>query len=146
MRPKIPHVDWDFSLDDRGVDPVLGIKYMSEIYKQTDPHYSGRPTVPAIVDVQERQVVNNDYFKLTNYFETVWETFHKENAPDLYPEHLRDEIDDLSTVIFHDVNNGVYKCGFARSQDSYEQSFDTLFSRLDEIEERLSRQRFLLGD
>jgi glutathionyl-hydroquinone reductase len=146
MRPKLPHVDWEFSLDEEGVDPVLGIRYMSEIYKKSDPDYSGRPTVPVIVDVKEQKVVNNDYFKLTNYLETVWAPYHKQNAPDLYPESLRGEIDALNDVIFHEVNNGVYKCGFAQSQDAYEQAYDTLFARLDDLEERLSTNRFLFGD
>ncbi|MGM0901841.1 MAG: glutathione S-transferase family protein [Bacillota bacterium] len=146
MRPNLAHVDWEFSLDEGGVDPVLGIQYLSEVYKNADADYEGRPTVPAIVDIQERKVVNNDYFKLPNYFETVWAPFHKENAPDLYPEDLREEIDALNHVIFHDVNNGVYKCGFAQTQEAYEQAYDTLFARLDDLEERLSKQRFLFGD
>ncbi|PLR98468.1 GNAT family N-acetyltransferase [Bacillus sp. T33-2] len=146
MRPNLPHVDWEFSLDEDGVDPVLRIKYMSEIYKKTDPDYSGRPTVPVMVDIMENKVVNNDYYKLTNFFETVWAPFHKDGAPDLYPEHLREEIDALNEEIFHDVNNGVYKCGFAQSQEAYEQAYDTLFARLDELEERLATKRFLFGD
>jgi glutathionyl-hydroquinone reductase len=146
IRPRIGHVDWEFALDEDGVDPILGIRYLSEIYLKTEPDYSGRPTVPVVVDTKEHRVVNNDYFRLTNYFETVWSPFHKEHAPDLYPEHLRWEIDALNDTIFHDVNNGVYKCGFAHSQDAYEQAYDTLFRRLDELEERLSTQRFLLGD
>ncbi|WP_404328395.1 glutathione S-transferase family protein [Mesobacillus maritimus] len=146
MRPNLPHVDWEFSLDEGGVDPVLGIRFLSEVYKNVDADYEGRPTVPAIVDIKERKVVNNDYFKLTNYFETVWAPFHKENAPDLYPEDLREEIDALNHVIFHDVNNGVYKCGFAQTQEAYEQAYDTLFTRLDDLEKRLSNQRFLFGD
>ena len=81
--------------------------------------------------------MNNDYFRLTNHLETAWAPFHKENAPDLYPEHLREEIDALSDVIFHEVNNGVYKCGFARSQEAYEEAYDVLFDRLDELEQRL---------
>ena len=146
MRPKTPQVDWEFSLDEGSVDPVLGIRYLSEIYKKTDPEYSGRPTVPVIVDLQETKVVNNDYFRLTNYFETVWAPFHKENAPDLYPESIREEIDSINGIIFNDVNNGVYKCGFAQSQEAYEEAYDTLFTRLDELEDRLSTQRFLFGD
>ncbi|WML54880.1 glutathione S-transferase C-terminal domain-containing protein [Neobacillus sp. PS3-12] len=146
MRPKLPHVDWEFSLDPDGVDPVLGIRYLSEIYKKTEANYSGRPTVPVIVDVVEQKVVNNDYFKLTNYLETVWSPFYKENAPSLYPESLRQEIDRLNDTIFHDVNNGVYKCGFARSQEVYELAYDKLFARLDELEGRLANQRFLFGD
>ncbi|PLT30054.1 GNAT family N-acetyltransferase [Peribacillus deserti] len=146
MRPDLPHVDWEFSLDQEGVDPVLRIRYMSEIYQKTDPEYSGRPTVPVMVDVKDQKAVNNDYFKLTNYLETAWKSLHKKNAPDLYPEHLREEIDALNDIIFHDVNNGVYKCGFARSQEAYEEAYDALFARLDELEERLSQQRFLFGN
>lgn len=146
LRPTVPRVDWEFSLDENHIDPVLGIQYLSEIYLKTDSEYSGRPTVPVIVDLKERKVVNNDYFRLTNYFETVWAPFHKENAPDLYPEDLRKEIDELNDIIYHDVNNGVYKCGFARSQEAYEKSFDALFARLDCLEERLSKNRFLFGD
>lgn len=146
MRPKIDRVDWEFSLDKNGVDPVLGIQYVSEIYLKTDPEYSGRPTVPVMVDIQKQEAVNNDYFRLTNYMETVWSPFHKENAPDLYPEHLQAKIDELNDTIFHDINNGVYKCGFAQSQEAYEQAYDRLFSRLDELEVRFSKQRFLFGD
>ncbi|MCT2537690.1 glutathione S-transferase C-terminal domain-containing protein [Aquibacillus koreensis] len=146
MRPQIGRVDWAFSLDAEEKDPVLGIQYVSDIYKKTDPNYDGRPTVPVMVDVEKQQAVNNDYFTLTNSFETVWAPFHKKNAPDLYPEHLRKEIDALSETIFHDVNNGVYKCGFAASQEAYEEAYDQLFARLDELEERLSTKRFLFGD
>jgi glutathionyl-hydroquinone reductase len=146
MRPNLPRVDWEFSLDENGVDPVLGIQYLSEIYLKTDPEYSGRPTVPVIVDVLKDEAVNNDYFRLTNYLETAWAPLHKENAPDLYPEHQRGDIDALNDVIFHDINNGVYKCGFAQSQEAYEEAYDRLFARLDELEEHLSTRRFLFGD
>jgi len=146
IRPDVPRIDWAFSLDKNEVDPVLGMTYLSEIYLSTDPNYEGRSTVPAVVDIKNKKVVHNDYFTLTNYFETVWSPFHKENAPDLYPENLRSEIDALNDKIYSDVNNGVYKCGFSRSQDAYEDAYDTLFERLDELEERLSNQRFLFGD
>ncbi|WP_409296316.1 glutathione S-transferase family protein [Peribacillus sp. SCS-26] len=146
MRPKLPRVDWEFSLDIDGLDPVLGIQFMSDIYKSTDPGYSGRPTVPAMVDTLTHKVVNNDYFKLTNYLETVWQPYHKEHAPNLYPENLRTEIDCLNEIIFSDINNGVYKCGFAQSQESYEAAYETLFRRLDEMDRRLASQRFLFGD
>lgn len=137
---------WEFSLDPGGVDPVLGIRYLPEIYAETDPEYQGRATVPTIVDVKTRKVVNNDYFRLTNYWETVWKPFHREGAPDLYPEHLRSEIDELNDIIFHEVNNGVYKAGFAHSQEEYEKNYDLVFNRLDWLEERLSHQRYLFGD
>ncbi|WP_129691604.1 glutathione S-transferase family protein [Gottfriedia acidiceleris] len=146
MRPRLPHLDWEFSLDSGGVDPILGVRYMSEIYQKSDQNYSGRPTVPAIIDISSGKVVNNDYFRLTNYFETVWKPYHKKNAPDLYPVSIRQEIDALNEIIFTDVNNGVYKCGFAQSQKAYEDAYETLFNRLDELEQRLSKQRFLFGD
>lgn len=146
MRPNIDRVDWEFSLDENNQDPVLGIQYVSEVYLNADPEYSGRPTVPVMVDIKEKKAVNNDYFNLTNYYETVWQPFQKKEAPNLYPEHLRDEIDSLSEVIFNNVNNGVYKCGFAQSQEAYEEAFDRLFLQLDELEDRLSGQRFLHGD
>lgn len=146
MRPRLPHVDWEFSLDSNGLDPILEVQYLSEIYNNTDPSYSGRPTVPAIIDIPSRKVVNNDYFKLTNYLETAWKPYHKDNAPNLYPEHLREEIDALNEILFTDVNNGVYKCGFAQSQESYEVAYERLFNRLDKLEMHLSTKRFLFGD
>lgn len=137
---------WEFSLDEGGVDPVLNIRYLPEIYAQTDPTYEGRATVPTVVDVKTNKVVNNDYFKLTNYLETAFKKFHKEGAPDLYPEELRDEIDAFNEVLFHEVNNGVYKAGFSKTQEKYEEAYDALFARLDRLEERLSTQRYLFGN
>lgn len=146
IRPKVPRTDWAFTLDNDNIDPVLQIKYISEVYLNADPNYEGRPTVPAVVDITTKKVVNNDYFKLTNYLETAWKKFHKKNAPDLYPEELRDDIDKLNNVIFHEVNNGVYKAGFAQSQESYEKAYDQVFNRLDELEKRLETKRYLFGD
>ncbi|MBS7576579.1 MULTISPECIES: glutathione S-transferase C-terminal domain-containing protein [unclassified Enterococcus] len=137
---------WEFSLDADGVDPILDIRYLPEIYLETDPDYDGRATVPTVVDVKTRKVVNNDYFRLTNYLEDAFKPFHKSGAPDLYPVQLRKEIDELNEVIFHDINNGVYKAGFAHSQAAYEKAYDQLFKRLDELEERLSKGRYLFGN
>jgi putative glutathione S-transferase len=137
---------WEFSLDKDGVDPVLGIRFLPEIYAATDPSYTGRATVPAVVDVTTRKVVNNDYFRLSNYWETAWKRFHKPGAPDLYPEALRAEIDALNDLLFNEVNNGVYKAGFAHAQAEYEKAYDLVFARLDWLEERLSHRRYLLGD
>lgn len=136
---------WEFSLDKDGVDPVLGIRFLPEIYKETDPDYQGRATVPTVVDLTTRKVVNNNYFRLTNDLETAWSAFHKEGAPDLYPAELREEIDALNDILFHEVNNGVYKAGFARSQEAYEQAYDTVFARLDDLEKRLEGRRYLFG-
>lgn len=137
---------WVFSDYEDGVDPVLKVESVDDLYRNTDPDYTGRATVPAIVDITTGKVVNNDYHRLTNYFEVEWKKFHKAGAPDLYPEELRADIDALNEIIFNDVNNGVYKAGFARSQAAYEEAYDTVFARLDELEERLSHSRYLFGD
>ncbi|MDR3303016.1 MAG: glutathione S-transferase C-terminal domain-containing protein [Treponema sp.] len=137
---------WEFSLDEGGVDPVLGIRYLAEAYVKADPSYTGRATVPAIVDVSTGKVVNNDYFSLSNYWETVWSPFHKTGAPDLYPEALRAQIDALNKVLFNEVNNAVYKAGFAETQTEYDKAYDLLFARLDQLEERLSNKRYLFGN
>lgn len=146
IRPNVERSDWAFTLDDNGKDPILKISYLSEAYLETDPNYKGRVTVPAVVDENTGQVVNNDYFKLTNYLEVEWRKYHKENAIDLYPEKIRKEIDELNGILFRDINNGVYKAGFARSQRFYELAFDRVFSRLDWLEERLKNNRYLFGD
>ena len=138
--------DWAFTLDKDGRDPVLGIHYLSDIYLKTDPDYKGRFTVPAVVDLKTNRVVNNDFLNLLRYWETKWTKFHKKGAPDLYPKVYQEEIDKLNDVIFHDINNGVYKAGFASSQEAYEEAYDALFKRLDELEERLNHSRYLFGN
>ncbi len=146
IRPDLPYSDWAFTLDEGEVDPVLGIHYLSEAYKKADSEYTGRFTVPSVVDLQTGAVVNNDYFNLTRYWEVEWKEFHKKDAPDLYPVELREDIDRLNDILYHDVNNGVYKAGFARSQKAYEEAYQLVFHRLDWLEERLSHSRYLFGD
>jgi putative glutathione S-transferase len=137
---------WTFDLDPGGVDPVLGIPRIQDAYLRRFPDYPKGITVPAIVDVPTGAVVTNDYAQLTLDLSTEWTAHHREGAPDLYPEHLRDEIDQVARAVFTDVNNGVYRCGFAGSQEAYEKEYRRLFSRLDRLEERLSGQRYLVGD
>ncbi|MDO1484892.1 glutathione S-transferase [Rhodococcus rhodochrous] len=137
---------WTFDLDPGGVDPVLGIPRLQDAYFARFPGYDRGITVPAIVDVPTGQVVTNDYPQITLDFSTEWTQFHREGAPDLYPEELRDEIDEVAELVYQDVNNGVYGCGFAGSQESYEKAFDRLFARLDWLEERLGVQRYLVGE
>ncbi|MCI4657598.1 glutathione S-transferase family protein [Cryobacterium zhongshanensis] len=137
---------WTFDLDPGAVDPVLGIERLQQAYFARFPDYPRGITVPAIVDVPSGRVVTNNYPQITIDFETEWVEYHRAGAPDLYPVALRAEIDEVAELIFHDVNNGVYKCGFAGSQKSYERAYDTLFARLDWLEERLATRRFLVGD
>ena len=137
---------WTFNLDPGGLDPVLGIKRLQQAYFARFPDYPRGITVPAIVDVPTGGVVTNNYPQITLDFSTEWADFHRPGAPDLYPEDLRAEMDDVMELIFQDVNNGVYRCGFAGSQETYEAAYDRLFERLDWLSERLAGQRFLMGD
>lgn len=137
---------WTFDLDPGGVDPVLGVPRIQDAYFARFPNYSRGITVPAIVDVPTGQVVTNDFPQITLDFSTEWRQFHRAGAPDLYPEALRSEIDEVALRVFKDVNNGVYRCGFASSQRAYDRAYQRLFDRLDWLEDRLSRQRFLVGD
>jgi glutathionyl-hydroquinone reductase len=137
---------WRFTLDEGGRDPVLGIEYLSEAYLRTDPDFAGRVTVPAIVDVETGKVVTNDYPRITLDFSTEWRAFHRPDAPDLYPEAKREEIDEVIEPIFRNVNNGVYRCGFASTQEAYDEAYTALFAELDRLADRLAHQRFLVGD
>lgn len=111
-------------------------------------HWSNRAsTVPTLVDLDTYTVANNDYHRLTNYFETAFKPFHKEGAPNLYPEELREDIDNLNdNVLFPFINNGVYRMMFAQSIVAYEEAFDDFFTTLDVLENRLATNRFLFGD
>jgi putative glutathione S-transferase len=137
---------WTFDLDPGGRDPVLGIERLQEAYFARFPGYERGITVPAIVDVPSGRVVTNDYAQLTLDLSTEWRAHHRPGAPDLYPEDRRAEIDALAQVIYADVNDGVYRCGFARSQRAYAASYRRLFARLDDLSARLERQRYLVGD
>ena len=137
---------WTFDLDPGGVDPVLGIERLQQAYFARDPGYPRGITVPAIVDVPSGAVVTNDYPQITLDLSTEWTAYHRPGAPQLYPEPLRDQIDEVADLVFRDVNNGVYRCGFAGSQESYDAAYVRLFDRLDWLSERLEGQRYLVGD
>lgn len=137
---------WTFDLDPDGKDPVLGIHKLKDAYLKYDPEYPRGITVPAIVDTRDGAVVTNDFAQMTLDLSTEWRALHRAGAPDLYPEHRRDEIDALVEDIYRDVNNGVYRCGFAGSQEAYEAAYLRLFEALDWLEDRLTLQRYLVGD
>jgi putative glutathione S-transferase len=137
---------WTFDLDPGGRDPVLGIERLQEAYLARFPGYDRGVTVPAIVDVPTGQVVTNDVAQITLDLSTEWREHHRAGAPDLYPADRRDEIDAVMQEVFADVNNGVYRAGFAGSQDAYEQAYRRLFDRLDRLSERLTIRRYLVGD
>jgi len=137
---------WTFDLDPGGVDPVLGIPRLQDAFLARFPDYERGITVPAIVDIPTGQVVTNDFAQMTLDLSIEWRSYHREGAPDLYPEALRDEIDEVAQANYTEVNNGVYRCGFAGGQDSYEKAYDRLFTRLDWLSDRLTSRRYLVGD
>ncbi len=137
---------WTFDLDPGGRDPVLGIERLQEAFLARDPGYAKGITVPAIVEVATGRVVTNDFPQITLDLSTEWRDHHRPGAPDLYPADRRDEIDEVADLVFKDVNNGVYRCGFASSQKAYEKAHARLFSRLDWLSDRLTQQRYLVGD
>jgi len=137
---------WTFDLDPGGVDPVLGIPRLQDAFLARFPDYERGITVPAIVDIPTGQVVTNDFAQMTLDLSIEWRSYHREGAPDLYPEALRDEIDEVAQGNYTEVNNGVYRCGFAGGQDSYEKAYDRLFTRLDWLSDRLTGRRYLVGD
>ena len=137
---------WTFDLDPGHRDAVLGIERLQEAFLARFPDYPKGITVPAVVDVPSGKVVTNDFAQITLDLSTEWTAFHRDGAPDLYPEALRAEIDEVNDWVYTDVNNGVYRCGFAGKQASYERAYDRLFAALDRLEERLTGRRDLVGD
>ncbi|MFD7713561.1 glutathione S-transferase family protein [Streptomyces sp. NPDC059786] len=137
---------WRFTLDPGGRDPVLGIRYLAEAYDAREADHPGGVSVPALVDVPSGRLVTNDYQQLTLDFATEWTALHRAGAPDLYPEKLRDEIDQVMADVYEDVNNGVYRAGFANGQEKYEKAAAGVFRRLELLSRRLAEQRYLVGD
>lgn len=137
---------WTFDLDPGGRDPVLGIERLQEAYFKRFPDYPRGITVPAVVEVATGEVVTNDFPWITHDLFHEWRDFHRDGAPDLWPAHLREEMDAVNKRVFTEVNNGVYRCGFAGSQEAYDAAYDRLFTALDWLEERLADRRYLMGD
>jgi glutathionyl-hydroquinone reductase len=137
---------WTFDLDPGEKDPVLGIHWLREAYEKAVPGYERGVTVPAIVDIPSGGVVTADFRRIPLGLESEWAAYHRPGAPDLYPGALRDEIEEVSHLVYRDVNNGVYQCGFATTQEAYDHAFDALFARLDWLEDRLATRRYMVGD
>jgi putative glutathione S-transferase len=137
---------WAFDLDAGGHDPVLGLERLQQAYLNRDPGYSRGITVPAMVEISSRRVVTNDFPWITHDLFFEWRDHHRPDAPDLWPDDVRDEMDEVMAHVYTEVNNGVYRCGFADDQASYDEAYDRLWSALDWLEERLTDRRFLMGD
>lgn len=137
---------WTFDLDPGGTDPVLGIERLQEAYFARFPDYPRGITVPAMVEVESGELVTNDFPWITHDLFFEWREHHHPDAPDLWPAESREEMEEVMQRIFTEVNNGVYRCGFAGDQESYEAAYDRLFTALDWLEERLGERRYLMGD
>ena len=137
---------WTFDLAPGEVDPVLGIKRLEEAYFARFPDYDKGITVPAMVDVPTGRVVTNDFPWITHDLFFEWKDHHRPDAPDLWPAAVREEMDAVMKRVYTEVNNGVYRCGFAGSQREYEAAYDRLWETLDWLEERLTGRRYLMGD
>jgi putative glutathione S-transferase len=136
---------WTFHTDEGSIgDTVNGKDKLSDIYLLADARYSGRVTVPVLWDKQRKTIVNNESAEIIRMFNTAFDAFTNVRS-DYYPAPLRAEIDRLNDKIFPNVNNGVYRAGFATAQGAYEQAFRCLFDTLDEMEQRLAQSRYLAG-
>ena len=122
-------------------DDVNGWGFLSDGYAQSDPAFEGRVTVPLLWDKQTGRAVSNESHDILRMFDAV-----SDEGGELYPEALREEIDAVNELVYDNVNNGVYRAGFSRTQEAYDQAFDELFAALDQLEERLGTQRYLAGD
>jgi glutathionyl-hydroquinone reductase len=125
-------------------DTVNGFRYLHEAYTASEPHYTGKVTVPTLWDKKTGRVVNNESSEIIRMLNSEFNALAGDDV-DFYPPALRAEIDRVNETVYASVNNGVYRCGFARSQAAYEAAYDALFATLDELEARLGRQRYLVG-
>ena len=147
--PGLREQGWTFednpAFPDCTPDRVNGFRYLHEAYSASNPHYTGKVTVPTLWDKKTKRIVNNESSEIIRMLNTEFGALGADPT-DFYPKHLRAEIDRINAQVYANVNNGVYRCGFARSQAAYDEAYDALFATLDELEARLSRQRYLVGN
>ena len=125
-------------------DTVNGVRRLYELYTIADPHYTGRATVPVLWDKKTRTIVNNESAEIIRMLNSAFDGLTG-NELDFYPEELRAEIDELNAYIYPNLNNGVYRAGFATTQEAYEEAARDVFTALDTLERRLERRRYLTG-
>ncbi|HMK79642.1 MAG TPA: glutathione S-transferase family protein [Xanthobacteraceae bacterium] len=144
VEPLMGDEGWQFG-PDADLDTVNGKDRLNQIYLLADPRYTGRVSVPVLWDKERRTIVNNESPEIIRMLNSAFDAFTN-NRTDYYPAALRGEIDAVNELVFANVNNGVYRCGFASTQEAYEEAFLDLFGALDQLEARLSRQRYLAGN
>jgi putative glutathione S-transferase len=147
--PGIREHGWTFEnhpdFPDCTPDTVNNFHYLHEAYTASDPRYTGKVTVPTLWDTKTKRVVNNESSEIIRMLDSEFRGIAGDDT-EFYPPALRAEIDRINDVVYPNVNNGVYRCGFAKTQEAYEAAFDALFATLDELEARLARQRYLVGN
>jgi glutathionyl-hydroquinone reductase len=136
---------WAYSRGFDDLRPVDGVFHVHQVYSAARPGFTGRATVPVLWDRETRTIVNNESSEIIRMLNSEFEEFGNA-ALDLYPAVLRGAIDETNAFVYDAINNGVYRCGFAKTQSAYEQSFRKLFAALDSLEQRLGHQRYLVGD
>lgn len=137
---------WEFKDRDGGtVDHLFGFSKLWQVYTKADMVYSGRVTVPVLWDKERGTIVSNESADIIRMLNSAFDEIGDAKL-DFYPKKLRGEIDEINSLVYDAINNGVYKCGFATTQDAYEEHFTALFDALDDVEERLSKNRYLVGE
>ena len=145
VNPTIGDQGWQFGgYDGADEDPLFGFSHLHQLYTQADPHYTGRATVPVLWDMKRNVMVNNESADILRMLDTAFEGLVPSDVR-LFPDDLADEIEALSPRIYDSLNNGVYKAGFASSQEAYDEAVAAVFDMLDELDARLTRD-YLLGD
>ncbi len=147
VHPDMLDKGWSFETDDKGAtgDTLFGSEFAHQIYTRADPSYSGRVTVPILWDKTQGTIVSNESSEIIRMFNSAFNDITG-NTDDYWPEAMRDEIEEVNARIYSDVNNGVYKSGFATNQQAYDAAVGPLFETLDWLEDRLSSRRYLMGD
>ncbi len=144
-QPLYGKTGWEFGTAGGGMtDSVNGKATLAQIYLLADPHYTGRVSVPVLWDKKRRTIVNNESSEIIRMLNTAFDAFTNAHT-DYYPAALRGEIDRINDIVYPNINNGVYRAGFATSQDAYEEAARGIFTAFDQLEERLSRHRYLAG-
>ena len=135
---------WEFDDQARAASPVDGLDYLYQLYLKADPEYSGRVTVPVLWDKKRATIVSNESAEIIRMLNQAFNAYTTAQS-DYYPQPLVAEIDNVNERVYADINNGVYRAGFATTQQAYEDAFNDLFTSLDWVEERLSDSRYLVG-
>ena len=146
VQAKMGAEGWEIAGDGVFADPIHGASRMFEVYQAADPTFSGRVTVPVLWDKQTGTIVNNESREILRMFDTVFTSIAERPEVSFWSPESTDAIDAMIDANYETVNNGVYKSGFATSQEAYEEAVTALFDRLDELDALLGRQRYLCGD